>query len=174
MPGIFSSFWFVQGIGAIGLLFSIIAFQMKDRKSILGYQSVSAVFFVFHFLLLSAYVGAGMNIIVAIRNFVAEKKNRAVWAGSLIWPYIFSIASVVVLLFLKQGWVSILPVIGVIGGTIAVWKNKSSEIRLYMLLSGLVWIPYTIIVHSYPGLVTQLIGGIALLAGMYRLDRKKN
>lgn len=167
-----NNFWIIQGVGVLGLLFSIIAFQNKIRKNILRFQSVSGIFFIIHFFLLSALAGAAMSVIVVIRNFVFEKKETNSWARSPIWFILFVVAGGVSVLLLKQGLISILPAIGVFFGTLAMWQNKPKYIRIYMLLSGLSWVPYLIVVRSYPGLIAQLIGGISLLIGMYRLDRK--
>lgn len=166
----FTNFWVVQFIGVIALFFIVLAFQGKTRKFILLVQVVSAVFFIAHYFLLAATLGAILNIIVAVRNLVFYYKKHD-GADHLFWLYFFMAISVLALLLFSNSWVSIFPVLGMIVGTYALWNTKPSNIRLYFLISAICWIPYTILVHSYSGLATQIIVCVFVLFGIYRLDK---
>jgi hypothetical protein len=169
-PLIFN-FWFIQALGVIALVFFVAAFQSRVRKHILIGQTISALFFIAHFYLLGAYVGGVMNVIIIGRNMVFYHKDKA-WANHISWLYLTIAISVGSLLYFWQGWISIFPVMGVIMGTYAMWHNKPSDMRFYMLLSILSWIPYMIAVRSYSGLAMQVVIILFIAFGMYRLDRK--
>lgn len=164
-----TNFWFIQSIGIVALLFVILAWNARTRNGILLRQGLSSLFFVAHFYLLGAYTGALMSLIVVGRNFVFE--NKLTWARNTIWLYLFMFFSVLALLFSWQGFISVFPVLGVIIGTYAVWKNNPKDMRSYMLLTAVIWIPYTIVVHSYSGLISQVVMAVAILIGKARLDR---
>lgn len=166
-----ADFWFIQFIGLIALFFAILAFQGKERRQILLRQSFAATLFSIHFWLLSAYSGSVMNLISVFRNIISEKKDRKSWAKSIWWMYLFIGLSLVAVVYFWQGPISLLPALGIIVGTIGVWRNKPGEVRFYMLLTVFIWIPYTIITKSYSGLLTQIIIGTSIVSGMYRLDR---
>ncbi len=168
MAALFSDQWFVQGLGVLGLVFTVAAFQSRTRAQILWRQCVGSVFFMVHFLLLSAYTGAAMNLVVVSRNLVFSKEGRRIY-----WLYLF-IAVAIALLFLSwQGWVSVYPAAGVICGVFAVWQRRPAVIRALMLAATLLWIPYAIITGSYPVLANQLMLAVALLTGMVRHDRSR-
>ncbi len=167
------NFWLIQLIGAVALVFITLAWNAKTRKKILNLQSFGVGIFVVHYLLLGAVTGAVMSGVTLLRNLIFVQKGNKKWASSKVWLPLFIILSVITLLIFWQGWPSILPALGVIIGTYGISRESPKEIRFSMLLASLLWIPYTIIVHSYSGLVTQLISTVGLLVGMFRLDRKK-
>lgn len=164
-------FWLIQAIGAIGLVFVIFAWNAKNRVSILSLQSLSTVLFFVHYVLLSAFAGAAMCLVVLGRNFVFAQKDKK-WANHPAWFYVFALISVAALIPFWEGWISILPVVAVIIGVHAMSKDRPADMRLYMLAACLLWVPYTIVVGSYSGLLNQIVGIVGILMGMYRHDRK--
>lgn len=167
-----NNFWFIQAIGAVGLLFVVLTWNAKTRKNIFLLQSINIVFFTVHYVLLSAYAGAAMCIVTLGRNFIFSQKNNKQWAGHKAWYFVIVLASIGVLLTFWQGWITILPVAGVVVGTKAMSQNRPADIRFYMLITCLIWAPYTLVVHSYSGLLSQVVGIVGILMGMYRLDRE--
>ncbi len=167
------NFWFIQSIGAVALIFVLLAWNARKRKNIFALQSINLVLFIIHYWLLSAAAGAAMCAVVLGRNFVFSKKEERKWASNSAWLYLFTILAVGVLIIFWQGWVTILPVVAVVISMYAMWRDSPSEIRFYMLMSCLIWLPYTIIIKSWPGVLSQFIGIIGILIGMYRLDWKR-
>jgi len=173
MIEILHNFWFIQAIGAIALVFVFLAWNAKKRKNIFILQSINLVLFIIHYWLLAAFAGAVMCAVVLGRNFVFSQKGEKEWASRPIWLYVFTILSVWILGISWNGWITILPVVAVIISMYAMWKDNPAEIRWFMFISCLVWIPYTIIVQSWPGLLSQIVGIVGILLGIYRLDRKQ-
>jgi phage shock protein PspC (stress-responsive transcriptional regulator) len=147
-----------------------LAFQGKTRKFILFGQIISALFFITHYFLLGATLGAILNIIVTSRNFVFYYRQFK-RAEQLFWLYFFMIVSVASLLFFTTSWIGLFPVMGMIAGTYALWNIKPSRIRIFFLISAICWMPYTILVHSYSGFATQVIVCLFVIVGIYRLDK---
>lgn len=75
--------------------------------------------------------------------------------------------------FTWEGFVSLLPLFAVIVGIYARWQEKPSQIRFLGLVGTLLWLPYTVIVHSYAGTLTQLVLMVGILYGIMVHDRKK-
>ncbi|MFA5954138.1 MAG: YgjV family protein [Patescibacteria group bacterium] len=165
-------FWFIQSIGLVALLFGILTWNAKTRNNIFLLQSVGLLFFTIHYLLLAAYAGAVMCVVTLGRNLIFVNKTKKKWADHRIWFYLVVFVSVFVLFIFWQGWITILPVVGVVVGTSAMSQNRPADIRFYMLITCIIWIPYTLFVHSYSGLLSQIVGILGILIGMYRLDRK--
>ncbi len=169
----FHNFWFIQIIGAVALVFVVLAWNAKNRKNIFFLQSVNLVLFVVHYILLAAYAGAAMCLVVLVRNLVFFQKGEKKWASHSVWLYLFSLISVSVLAVTWNGYITMLPVIAVIVSMFAMWKDRPADMRFFMLISCLIWVPYTLVVHSYSGLLSQVIGIFGILMGMYRHDKKK-
>jgi hypothetical protein len=166
------NFWFIQAIGAIALVFIILGWSSKERKHILGLQIINFIFFIIHYILLGAYMGAANCGMSLLRNVVFLRKNDRAWAAHPAWFWIFSALSLTTLALFWRGWITILPAAGTILGTWAITKDRPADIRFYMLIACILWIPYTIVVHSYSGLVSQIVGVVGITLGMYRHDRK--
>jgi len=166
------NFWVIQAIGAIALVFIFLSWNAKERKNIFFLQSINLVFFTIHYLLLAAYAGAAMCVVVLARNFVFSRKGEEKWASHPAWLYGFIALAIGFLLVLWDGWITLFPIVGIIFGTYAMWNVRPADIRFFMLISALVWIPYVIFVGSYPGLLNQIVATVGILAGMYRHDRK--
>lgn len=166
----FPDFWFIQTIGAIALVFVIFSWNAKRRRNIFLLQTINLILFTVHYLFLSAYAGAGMCLVVIARNLVFMQKGEQEWASHWAWFYFFTLMAIGVLVVSWNGLTTTLPVIAVVMSMYAMWKDQPSQMRFFMLLSCLIWIPYTIIVQSYPGLLSQVVGIVAILTGMYRLD----
>ena len=131
---LFENIWFIQLIGTGGLLFIVFSFQGRTRTQILARQIVASSFFIVHFFLLGAYVGAAMNGLIIIRNWVFEQKHKKAWSNSWRWSLFFSALAVGLLYFVWQGTVSTLPVAGIIIGTYSRWSEKVSSIRFHSVL----------------------------------------
>lgn len=170
---ILHNFWSIQIIGFLALIVGVFAWNVKTRVKILNLQSVSSALFVIHYFLLGAYTGALMSGLIILRNFVFSEKKKKKWANHSFWIYFFMLLATTVLVLFWQGLPSILPVAGVILGTFALSRDKPKDMRFFMLLTAFAWIPYTIIVHSYSGLISQIISTAGIIVGMFRLDRKK-
>ncbi len=169
-----SYFWFVQAIGAVSLVFICLAFISKTRSKMLVRQAIGNAILITHFILLGAYAGGLSNTVAIVRNLVFNQKEKHAWAAHKWWLYFFIALAVGSVLISWRGWVSLLPAIGVSIGAIGMWSNTPAKMRFYMLLTGIPWIPYTIIVHSYSGLIAQLVSLSFIVYGMIRFDRAKS
>ena len=164
-------FWIAQGIGVIALAVIVFSYQGKTRNKILNRQIVSSLFFIVHFALLSAWTGALTNAVVVARNWVFARKDTRKWAQHIGWVFLFCFLSVGTLYFSWDGFISLFPVVAVLLGIYARWQERASQIRLYGLVGCFLWLPYTVVVHSYAGTVTQLIIAAGIVYGMFRHDR---
>lgn len=168
---ILENFWFIQGIGASALIFVVIGWNQKTRKKVLEYQAINFVLTTIHYFLLSAYIGAATCILSLLRNLVFIQKGQREWANHPMWFWVFAVLAAASSYFFWNGWITILPVAGIILGTYSVSRINPKEMRIYMFIACILWIPYTIVVRSYSGLIGQVVAAFGILLGMYRHDR---
>jgi hypothetical protein len=161
-----------QGIGFIGLGFITYAFQKKDRVSILRIQTIGSLLFSLHFWMMGALIGALLAGSVALRNQVFMRKHTHWWAAHPLWPYAFCVLSIAILATAWEGIISILPVTGMIVASYAMWLDDANKLKKYILISTVLWMPYSISAHAYPSLINQVFVCISAISSLKK-DKKK-
>lgn len=146
-----------QAVGLIGLGFVTYAFQKENRTAILKTQSIGSALFSLHFFLLGGTIGSLLSATVVARNTVFLRKDTHPWARHFMWPYVFSAISLCWLLSAWEGYISILPVTGMIVATYAMWLDDAFKLRKYIIVSAMLWIPYSIAHHAIPSLINQIL-----------------
>ena len=64
-----------QILGLVGVLFTVLTYQMNTNQKVLLTQGASAVCFFLNYLLLGAYPGAALNLVSVARNYAFGAKN---------------------------------------------------------------------------------------------------
>ena len=159
---------FIQLIGFVAFVLSLLIFQVNKRSSMLRIQMVACLLYAIHFFMLGAYTGAAMNVAGVARNFSFDKlkKSRHSWVLPILFITIFFIAAILT----WQGPRSLLPAIASIGGTLAVWQQNPRMIRLLSLLSPPLWLTYNVLSGSYPGILSEIFLLTSTIVGIYRFD----
>ena len=159
-----------QCIGFVALIVSIAVFQRKKRKAILLTQMTSSCLFAMHYLLLGAPTGVTMNLLGATRNFIFSKKDKWIWTNNFFVLYLFISIFIIGGLITWQGYISILPMIGMTAGTISFWMNSPRKIRLISLIPSPFWFTYNFLSHSYPGMIGDMVCITSIVIGIIRFD----
>ncbi len=110
---------------------------------------------------------------VIARNLIFNQKHKKKWAKHPALLVLFMIALGLGGVFSWQGWVSLFSVAGTMVGTYGMWKSDPWKMRLYIFIACMIWIPYTLVVHSYTGLISQLVAMGAILVARIRLSGEK-
>lgn len=160
--------WAAQLIGFVAVCFSFAIFQFNNRKKMLHISMCGQILYAIHFALLGAFTGSLMNVIGSARSYLfakvdTDKKPIALFYG-------FVLMYLVALFFTWKGPISILPVIGMISGTVAFWQTNPRHIRMIGLISPPLWFTYNFISGSYPGMLAEIVLLSSNLLGIYRFD----
>ncbi len=159
---------FIQALGSIALVFSLLVFQVNSRRRMLALHSGSSLFYAVHFFLLGGYSGAVVNFINALRNysFYKIKPKKHHWL-----PPIFFIALYSFFVFVTwKDIYSILPLVGAFFGTLAFWQKNPRLIRIFSLLVAPPWFIYALLVGSVPMMISESIMFLSDLIGLIRYD----
>lgn len=152
-------------IGLIGVGLTILTFQINNRSLMLRVLAASCLVWVLHYILIGALTGAGMLLLAALRSYLFERYrhlNRVLW--------VMFAALILATVITWKNWTSILPLIGMILATIAVWQKSPRRIRLLSLTYAPFWVTYNLLNGSYPGMAADLIAFTSVLIGIYRFD----
>lgn len=162
-----------QGVGFVATAFMFISFQQRTTKGIILFQIISTSLFALHFFLLGAYSGCVANVLGVVRNLIFVHRGKP-WADKRFWLYGFCAAFVVSGILTWQNLSSILPIIGMILGTVALYSTVPFRTRCISLGCSASWLTYNVISRSVPGALTETLAICSIIIAMFKYDRKKN
>lgn len=164
----------VQAIGFVGVLFYLISFQIKSNKMLFLMQMIGTVMFAVQFLLLGAISGMASLVGVIIRNMFLVKYRDWAWVRSRWMEGFFVAAFVVICIVTWTGPISLLPLLGAAGATVAYWTDNAQKIRLGTLVCvSPSWLIYDIIVGSWAGVLNESIILISIFISIWRFGWKE-
>lgn len=160
--------YFPQLIGFVAIILSITGFQLNNRKHILLVHACSGLFWSSHFYLIGAFTGSAMNLIAVSRNYTFVKYRQRFDRPFL--PVIFITVFTLATAATWQGYMSLLPLLGMTTATIAFWQKNPRVIRLLSLIAPPAWFAYNFISHSYPGMIFEVFIFCSILIAILRYD----
>ena len=113
-----------------------------------------------------------MDSISFVRTAIFSQNDKK-WASSPIWLGVFVVAMIVTGIFTWEDAWSILPIIGSVLSTIALWMKKSSHIRIISLFVGPCWLIYNLIHGAYTGALNEVLAMTSIVIGIVRYDLGK-
>ena len=158
-----------QGLGALGIIASIISFQCKKHKWILFFRTLNEFLFGVQYLLLGAYTGMMMNFVSCIRNIIFSQnvaKNRKNTVAMLLFSGIFVLFGVLT----WAGPKSIFVMVAKILSSLAYGNKNTTIVRTIILLTSSSWLIYNYFVGSYAGVLCEIFTLGSLILGIIRLD----
>lgn len=163
-------FYLAQLFGIIGLIILILSFQKNNKEELLKYQVFSSLFFSIQYFCLNAISGCLMNAMTLVRNIIFKRFKDKV---PIIYLIIVVVLMIILSIFSYNGVISLLPTIGVILYSIAIWQDNLTITRIVEIIGCLLFIIYNIKVVAISGLITTVIEMISAIVGIYRFDIKK-
>ena len=122
--------------------------------------------------LLGAITGGCVDLISTVRTAIFANNSKK-WASSPWWLAGFIAVMIATgIMTWKDPW-SILPILGSILSTVALWMKKERNIRLVSLLVGPCWMVYNTVTGAYTGAISEVIAMTSIVIGLLRHDRKK-
>jgi len=165
-----------QFVGFIGLLMNVVSYQANTNRRIVRIQVFGALFWCLHFLLLGrtipgAYTGAALNAAGLLRNLIFAMRPRK-WAAHPAWLYVFCGVYVVCGALTWNGPMSLLPMAGMLFGTVSLYLINPKLTRRLGLGSSCTWMAYNICTRSAAGIICEVftLGSIGI--AMFKFDRK--
>lgn len=159
----------VQGLGFLGTACTVLAFQHKGYRKLVGLRGATELFFGVQYLLLGAYSGALVDFLGCLRNGVflaCDRKGKSLRP----WRIGFCVVFVAVALLTWAGPKSLLSAVAKVASTTAYGSSNPRLIRLITLCSSSCWLVYNALVFSLGGVVGEIITLASVLVGILRFD----
>ncbi len=159
-------------IGVIGIVCSLLSFQCEQRKKVMLFQVTASFMFTTQLFLVGAMTGACLDLINFVRSLIFSIDKK--WARSKWWLVLFMAILVGSGIATWKDAYSILPIIGSLLSTVALWMKTSKKIRLISFFSGPCWLVYNMVNGAYSAAINEVIAMTSILIGMLRHDIKRN
>ena len=112
-----------QIVGIAGIVFSLLSFQLKKRKHIMLFQMTASLMFSAQLFMVGAITGGCLDLISFIRTLIFANNSKK-WASSRWWLVGFIGVMIATGVLTWQSAWSILPIIGSVLSTVALWMKK--------------------------------------------------
>ena len=162
-----------QALGILAVILGFISFQMKTPKGILFFQTITALVFSAHYLLIGAPTAAALNFLAAIKCLVYFYRNKR-GANGLIAPVIFTVLTIVTSLLTWNGWVSALIMTGLVVNSISLALPNANKTRMCMFIKSPLCLAYNLLVKSGGGVIYECAVLVSSLIGIITNRKDKN
>ena len=142
----------------------------KTVKGVLAMQNVSQVIYCFSAIVLKGYSAAVQNAVGFFRNLTAIWNIRS---KALEWVLIAA-AAVLGVAFNNRGLLGLLPVVGNLQYTLAIFRFKGKErlLKISFLLSLVAFVIFNFAIGNYVGVICDSVVIVTTIVVLIR-DRKK-
>ncbi len=161
-------------LGLLATAFYLLCYQQKKRSRILLLNIISRLLYITQYFLLGAFEGVALEIAGALAVVLAKLKNKP-FIKKHIKPFIVMIDLMIIAsgLVVYKNIFSLLPIIGVLFHTSAMWIDDEKWIRRVSLGGNPFWFVYNFICGAYGSCVGEVLSAISIITAMIRYDRKK-
>ncbi len=127
----------------------------KSAKGMLFFQTVSQLIYCISAIVLRGYSAAVQNVVGILRNVTAIRNGRS---KAVEWALV--IAGVVLgIAFNNRGVMGLLPVVGNLQYTLAIFWCKENErlLKLSFLISGISFCIFNAVIYNFVGVAADLV-----------------
>ena len=158
-------------VGLAAVFFFLLSFQFPRRGAIIACNVVSRVLYILQYLLLFAIEGAAMDISAIPSSMLAARKHTPFVEKHRVAILIAVNAVVIGIgLLVWRGWLSLIPVVGVLFETNALWMTKERLIRRYSLAALPFWLFYNLSCGAYGAALGNVLAAGSIVTAMIRYD----
>lgn len=159
----------IIGLGAVACF--LLSYLQRRRSRIVVLNLTSRMLYVGQYLLLRAWEGAALDIVGAISAALAQKRESA-WLRKYGWIFFLAMngAVIAVGLLLYRNVFSLLPLLGVLLQTDALWLKKEKHIRLLSAVGCPFWFAYNFHSAAYGSCVGDCLAFLSLAISFVRYD----
>ena len=163
--------------GVLAVALFVLSYQIKSRKRLIAVNAVSRVLYVIQYLLLGAFEGALLDSVAFFVSLLCHKRDNRIIKRYFVLIVLASNAALVGAgLILYQNIFSLLPILGVVFETLALWLKRERHIRALSLVAAPFWLVYNLYSAAYGSAVGNVITLVSISVAILRYDilEKKN
>ena len=158
-------------LGIVGILFTVILYQQKNRKSLLVYKLLIDVIWLGHYAFMGAFSGAVVCVIAALRELIFVKRDPRNKKG-IIWLPSFIVVAIVSTVFTWNNAFSILTCIASCLAVVSFFIGKPKISRIFVFPISACMLVYDIACGSVAGICNECFAITSSAVGIILHDRK--
>ncbi len=166
----------------LGMLVNIVSFQVREKKTLLIFQTIGNVLFLISFIFNASGIAVILNVIYVTRNFIYMrldgKRGKPMYITCAILCVAFllsyTVYTLVVGLSAKENLWNIVPVTASIFGTIASACVDVNKYRLWKYGDSFCWLFFNARfgLGALGGVIGEVLNQISLTVGLVRYRKK--
>ncbi|HBW1503787.1 TPA: YgjV family protein [Klebsiella quasipneumoniae] len=153
-----TAYWLAQGVGVITFLIGITTFINRDERRFRLQLAVYSAVIGVHFFLMGA-APAGMSAGLNALRTVISLRTRSLWVMT-----VFILLTLILGLGKLQYAMELLPIIGTVASTWALFRCKGLTVRCVMWCSTACWVTHNLWLGSIGG--TLIEGSFLIVNGL--------
>lgn len=158
-------------LGLLAVAMFVLSYQMKSRRNIILLNASSRLLFIIQYLLLGAFEGALLDTIAFFVSLLCQKRDHEFIKKHFALTVILSDIAIFALgMITYKNIFSILPILGVIFETLALWMKKERTIRIASLLGAPFWLVYNTLNYAYGSAIGNAITLVSIGIAIVRYD----
>ena len=153
------------------MLFNAFSSTRRTAKGVLWMQNISQACYGISGIVLRGYSATVQNVVSIIRNLAAIWKiNNKV----LIWTLV-ALGVVLGVAFNNRSWIGLLPVIGNLQYTLAIFRFEDDEqkLKVFFLIHTVSFIIFNFAIMNYVGVITDFIVFVTTVVMLIKGTKKK-
>ena len=159
----------ILGFGAVAMF--VLSYQLKSRRGIIFFNAGSRILYVLQYILLGAFEGALLDIVAFFVSLLCSKSNSGFIKRHFTLTVILANVAIVGFgLLVYEDIYSLLPILGVIFETLALWLKKERHIRIASLFGAPFWLAYNLISLAYASAVGNVFTLVSITLAIIRYD----
>ena len=143
----------------------------KNVKGILLLQSLSQLIYCVSAVVLGGYSAAVQNVVSIVRNFAAIRNIKSKF---LEWALVI-LGVVLGIIFNNRGLMGLLPVVGNLQYTLAIFRFRDNEriLKLSFLISSVMFVIFNITLYNFVGAASDLVVTVTTIAVLLKAAGRK-
>lgn len=163
--------WISLGVGLAAVACFLLSYLQEKRNRILALNLTSRVLYVTQYLILGAWEGAALDVVGAASAALAQKREGPRMSRYRIPLFVAINAAVITVgLLLYRDVYSLLPMLGVLLQTDALWLKREKNIRILSMTGCPFWFLYNFHSGAYGSCVGDALAFVFLAVSLVRYD----
>ena len=162
----------IMGLCAVAMF--VLSYQLKNRRGIIFFNAGSRILYVLQYVFLGAFEGALLDVTAFFVSVLCTRTNSRFIKKHLTLTIILAnVAIVAIGLLAYKNVFSLLPILGVIFETLALWLKKERNIRIVSLLGAPFWLAYNLLNLAYASALGNVFTLVSISIAIVRYDIMK-
>ena len=159
----------IAGLSAVACF--LLSYLQRKRGRIVALNLTSRILYVAQYAILGAWEGAVLDVVGAVSAALAQRRDKVRMRQYAAW--VFCVINVILIaagLLLYRNVFSLLPLLGVMLQTDALWLRKEKHIRILSIIGCPFWFVYNLHSGAYGSCAGDFLAFLSLGISLLRYD----